>query len=209
MKTTLWVAALLGAQCVSRSGNTHQGNDPPTAAPAAVFGPGASLVTTCGMICSNIVAQCGFASPLYDQCTGVCNDLILVPQTCVTEFAGYLACLARGDVGLDPLQRDRRHGPDRARVLRSPGRRVRELQREGTVRDLGLHRSAVNQRQLRGVERRRGAPGTWPAPSSAWASPPAVPRLAGKPGSSASVRTAVTTDPVAFEGPCGLVVDPR
>ncbi len=52
-----------------------------------------TLVSTCSQVCANVLSQCGIASTVYEACTNTCNALLLVPNTCITQFAGYLTCL--------------------------------------------------------------------------------------------------------------------
>jgi hypothetical protein len=52
-----------------------------------------TLASTCGQVCNNVVQQCGFGDADYGACTSACGALLLVPDTCITQFAGYLACL--------------------------------------------------------------------------------------------------------------------
>jgi hypothetical protein len=55
----------------------------------------ATLVSKCNQICSNVLAQCPSAAGApYSACMSACNDLNLVPQSCLDPFASYLICLA-------------------------------------------------------------------------------------------------------------------
>ena len=56
-----------------------------------------SLVITCDNICNNVVATCvnpPLSPNAYGQCLNACQYLDVVQSSCVTEFAGYLSCLA-------------------------------------------------------------------------------------------------------------------
>jgi hypothetical protein len=77
---TIFLAAALGSSACSGS------NDNSQITPS-------TLATTCGQVCNNVLAQCGIAASVYTTCTNACTTLLLVPDTCITEFAGYLACL--------------------------------------------------------------------------------------------------------------------
>jgi hypothetical protein len=74
------LAAAFGSSACSGS------NDNPQITPS-------SLASTCGQVCNNVLAQCGIAASVYTTCTNACTALLLVPDTCITQFAGYLACL--------------------------------------------------------------------------------------------------------------------
>jgi hypothetical protein len=76
-------AAAIGVASCSSSSNSGNGN------PAATPG---SLVSTCDQICNNVVAQCAGASAV--QCLSACDDLNLVPNTCLNPIASYLVCLS-------------------------------------------------------------------------------------------------------------------
>jgi hypothetical protein len=52
-----------------------------------------TLASTCGQICNNVVAQCSIGTTAYSNCTNACTTLLLAPETCITQFAGYLTCL--------------------------------------------------------------------------------------------------------------------
>jgi hypothetical protein len=55
----------------------------------------ATLIGKCDQICSNIVAQCASAAGLpYQTCMNACNDLAVLPQSCLNPFASYLICVA-------------------------------------------------------------------------------------------------------------------
>lgn len=53
-----------------------------------------TLATTCGEVCNNVFAQCDIGLSAYTTCTNACTALVLAPETCITQFAGYLACLS-------------------------------------------------------------------------------------------------------------------
>lgn len=82
----LWFAALAG---VAGEAGCSGNND----SASSLFGSGSNVISTCQQICNNVLAQCPSTAGVYGQCTSACNDLILVPQSCLTQFAGYLACL--------------------------------------------------------------------------------------------------------------------
>jgi hypothetical protein len=79
--------AVLFAACSSSSGTTITTNGNGSGA-----GSPGSLVSTCDTICNNL-APCGSAS-LDANCLSVCDNLNIVPASCVDSFASYLACLA-------------------------------------------------------------------------------------------------------------------
>ena len=79
------VAALVGAIDAGCSDNNNNNGNGGGASPA-------TLVSTCDTICDNL-SPCASAS-LAAQCLNVCNDLSVVPATCINQFASYLACLA-------------------------------------------------------------------------------------------------------------------
>src|SRR5580704_3980117 len=81
--TTLLMSALAAAFGSSACSGS---NDNPQITPS-------TLATTCGQVCNNVLAQCGIAGSVYTTCTNACTALLLVPDTCITQFAGYLACL--------------------------------------------------------------------------------------------------------------------
>ena len=54
----------------------------------------ANLVSTCDMICGNVVAQCAPATGLYGACISACGNLNLLPATCLDPFLSYLTCIA-------------------------------------------------------------------------------------------------------------------
>jgi hypothetical protein len=61
-----------------------------------------TLASTCGSICSNALSQCQIAATAYGDCNDACNALLFAPDTCITEFASYLACLVDVTVTCDP-----------------------------------------------------------------------------------------------------------
>jgi len=75
------IAAALGSSACSGS------NDNTQITPS-------TLASTCGQVCNNALSQCGVAASAYTACTNACTALLLVPDTCLTQFAGYLACLS-------------------------------------------------------------------------------------------------------------------
>jgi hypothetical protein len=52
------------------------------------------LVSTCDTICNNVIAQCVPATGLYGTCMSACNDLYLLPSSCLDPFLSYLTCIA-------------------------------------------------------------------------------------------------------------------
>jgi hypothetical protein len=55
----------------------------------------ATLITKCNQICNNILAACPSVTGLpYNACTNACNDLAVLPQSCLNPFASYLICEA-------------------------------------------------------------------------------------------------------------------
>jgi hypothetical protein len=55
----------------------------------------ATLISHCDQICNNILATCPTVAGVpYNACTSACNDLAVLPQSCVNPFASYLLCLA-------------------------------------------------------------------------------------------------------------------
>ena len=75
------IAAALAASACSGS------NDDATITPS-------SLAQTCGQVCNNVLSQCSIGTTAYTNCTNACTTLLLAPETCITQFAGYLACLS-------------------------------------------------------------------------------------------------------------------
>ena len=78
------VIGATGIVTASCSGSNNQGN--------GFDGSPATLISKCDQICNNIVAQCTSVSD--NTCLSACNDLGLVPQSCLNPFASYLICLA-------------------------------------------------------------------------------------------------------------------
>ncbi len=52
-----------------------------------------TLISKCDQICNNVVASCAATAGL-GTCESACNDLGLVPQSCLNPFASYLICLS-------------------------------------------------------------------------------------------------------------------
>ncbi|MGH7270818.1 MAG: hypothetical protein ACREJ3_10350 [Polyangiaceae bacterium] len=92
--TLALAVAFFGAQGASCSSSNDSGSSFGAGGLGGVGGFGSNLVTTCGQICNNVLADCGVASSLWSECNSACGDLALVPAGCVTQFAGYLACLS-------------------------------------------------------------------------------------------------------------------
>jgi len=78
---------LLGVAVASCSGSGSTINNGSNGSPA-------SLVSTCDTICNNVVAQCVQATGLYTTCLSACNDLNLLPSSCLDPFLSYLTCEA-------------------------------------------------------------------------------------------------------------------
>jgi hypothetical protein len=84
-------AGLLGVAVASCSG-TNDGNG--NGAYYGGNGSPATVVSTCDMICDNVVGQCAGAVGLLPTCTSACGDLNLLPLGCLNPFLSYLTCVA-------------------------------------------------------------------------------------------------------------------
>jgi len=81
------VVGATGIVLASCSGNSS-GN-------ANFDGSPATLINKCDQICNNVVATCASAAGVpYNTCLSACNDLALVPSSCLNPFASYLICIA-------------------------------------------------------------------------------------------------------------------
>ncbi len=81
------VIGAIGIATASCSGSNSQSN--------GFDGSPATLISKCDQICNNVVASCAASAGLpYNACLSACNDLGLVPQSCLNPFASYLICLA-------------------------------------------------------------------------------------------------------------------
>jgi hypothetical protein len=55
----------------------------------------ALLIAKCNQICNNILAACpSVLGAPYSACTSACNDLAVLPNSCLNPFTSYLVCLA-------------------------------------------------------------------------------------------------------------------
>jgi hypothetical protein len=80
------ILGAIGVPMASCSGSDKGGN---------IDSSPSSLISKCDQICGNIVASCASAAGLpYSTCLGACNDLQLVPSSCLNPLASYLICLA-------------------------------------------------------------------------------------------------------------------
>lgn len=81
------VIGVTGIVTASCSGSSNGGN--------GFDGSPATLINKCDQICNNVVAQCAAAAGVpYTTCLSACNDLGLLPQSCLNPFASYLLCIA-------------------------------------------------------------------------------------------------------------------
>jgi hypothetical protein len=71
---------IVTASCSSNGGGSGMSNSSP-----------AMLVSQCDQICNNVVAQC--AAVAGAPCLSACNDLNLVPSSCLNPFLSYLVCI--------------------------------------------------------------------------------------------------------------------
>jgi hypothetical protein len=72
---------IVTASCSSSGGGSGMSDTSP-----------ATLVSKCDQICNNVVTQCAGAAS--GPCLGACNDLSLVPASCLNPFLSYLICIA-------------------------------------------------------------------------------------------------------------------
>jgi hypothetical protein len=78
------VIGATGIVTASCSSNNSSGNGNGDSSPA-------KLVSECDQICNNVVAQCAGAASA--SCLSACNDLNLVPMSCLNPFLSYLVCI--------------------------------------------------------------------------------------------------------------------
>jgi hypothetical protein len=79
------VIGATGVVAASCGGNNNNGSD---SSPA-------TLINTCDQICGNVLKACpSDAGVPYNTCLSACNDLALVPSSCLNPFASYLVCIA-------------------------------------------------------------------------------------------------------------------
>lgn len=73
---------MMTASCSSGTSSTGSSNTSP-----------AGLVNDCDQICDNVLMKCpGVANVPYNTCITACDDLSLVPMSCLNPFASYLLC---------------------------------------------------------------------------------------------------------------------
>jgi hypothetical protein len=74
---------IVAASCSSSNGDGAPDDSP------------ATLISKCDQICNNVLAQCtGTAGAPYNACLSACDDLAVVPASCLDPFASYLICIA-------------------------------------------------------------------------------------------------------------------
>lgn len=84
-RACLFVGAtmMVTASCSSSGGNGPGGSN---SSPA-------TLVSDCDRICGNVLTKCpGVAGVPYNTCVSACDDLSLIPSSCLNPFASYLLC---------------------------------------------------------------------------------------------------------------------
>jgi hypothetical protein len=79
----LGATAVVTASC--SGGNSNSGFDDSPA----------TLINKCDQICNDVLSSCASAAGVpYNTCVSACNDLALVPSSCLEQFASYLLCVA-------------------------------------------------------------------------------------------------------------------